>query len=396
MKRLQRIFALTALVALAATLVVGHLWPMPAPPAAVAQTPGGALNSAVAGAAVTKGRFVYLTAANTVQHATAVTHPIVGVCNLTQASANGMTRYVAPGGLTTVTSGETIAVGNLLTGGTLGKAFVLDADDASTQYYGAIALTACTGADNDVTVFVCPGVVEQRLDLTDITAETVTVDDATTPTITLATGKANTGTITVNGKTSGKLVITTADATAQTVTLDVAAQTTSGASAQIPDLGGSSSAFAMATTAQTLTNKTVDGDDNTLQDVGVASPKVLTSNAAIPFVIVWTPTAAGTTSYTVPTGKKLRVLNAVGYKAAGNGAHADDDLNIQNNDGAAANIFSTEELNAVNDGARFEFDGLDDSEYEVAAGDTLDLVANENGANGCDCVVTITCVWVTP
>ncbi len=154
------------------------------------------------------------------------------------------------------------------------------------------------------------------------------------------------------------------------------------------------------TGAETLATKTIDGDDNTVQDLGVGVHKVLTavttSNVGNPFVIVFAPTGAGTLQYTVPAGKKLRVIDAYGFKTAGAGAHADDELTLQNNDGTPANIFDKEELNAVGDGSRFQFDVLADTEHEVAATKTLDLVANENAANGCDSLVYVTCVWVTP
>jgi hypothetical protein len=152
--------------------------------------------------------------------------------------------------------------------------------------------------------------------------------------------------------------------------------------------------------AETLTTKTIDGDDNTVQDLGVGVHKVLTavttSTVATPFVICFAPTAAGTYQYTVPAGKKLRVIDAYGFKTVGAGAHGDDELTLQRNDGTPANIFDKEELNAIGDGTRFQFDVLSDTEHEVAATQTLDLVANENAGGGCDSLVYVVCVWVTP
>jgi len=319
-----------------------------------------AQRTASAASAVTAKRFVYLAAAGSVAHATAVTNPIVGVCTQTQATTNGLTSYAAPGDVTTVTSGELIAVGNLLTGGTLGKAFVLDADDASTQYWGGIALTAASGADEDVTILVSPGVAEQRLALT--SAAIGGGYGSTGVTISAA------GVITANGAISSDGAVTGGSLTDGTATIS-------------------------SGVADTLT---VDGDDNTVQDLGVTVPKAVTANAAIPFLVIFEPAAAGTTSYTVPVGKKLRVLDAWAFKREAAGAHADDDWNLQNNDGTAANIFDTEELNTIADKARILFDNLDDTEQDVAAGDTLDLVANEDAAGGCDGAIYVLCVWVTP
>ena len=261
-------------------------------PAPAASPVAGAFSAKAGSGGVTAKTFVKLSAARTIVASTAVTDSVVGVCELT-AAANALTRYAPAGTEATVTSGELIAVGDLLTTGTGGKAFVLDADDASTQRVAAMALTAASGADEDVTVVVLASAVEQRL----------------LPPALSAGGDAEVG---------------------------------------------------------------------------------------VPFLVIFEPTAAGTLSYTVPAGRKLRVLDAYGFKMAGAGAHADDDLNLQNNDGSAANIFATEELNTVADKARILFDSLDDAERDVAAASTLDLVANENAGNGCDATVYVVCVWVTP
>ena len=102
---------------------------------------------------VTRGLFVKLTSAGTIDTATAATDSVVGVCRKT-AAANKMTSYAPIGSWTTVTSGEAIAVGDLLTAGTGGKAFVLDAADASTQRVAAIALEAAGEADETIDVIV--------------------------------------------------------------------------------------------------------------------------------------------------------------------------------------------------------------------------------------------------
>lgn len=85
----------------------------------------------------------------------------------------------------------------------------------------------------------------------------VTVNDATTPSVSLATGKTNTGFFLVNGKTSGSFKIITHDSTAQAVVMTVGAQTSGGCTLTIPDQAGVSSSFVFTTLAQTLTNKTL-------------------------------------------------------------------------------------------------------------------------------------------
>lgn len=94
----------------------------------------------------------------------------------------------------------------------------------------------------------------------------VSINDATTPSVTTATGKTNTGFVTVLGKTSGGLKLTAADATAQTVTMTTAAQTVGAATITIPDLAGTSVTPVYTATSQTLTNKTL-----TAPVIGVAT-----------------------------------------------------------------------------------------------------------------------------
>lgn len=81
----------------------------------------------------------------------------------------------------------------------------------------------------------------------------VTVNDATTPSVTLASGKTNTGFFLVNGKTSGSLKIIAADAAAQAVTITLAAQTTGSSALTLPDMAGAAGTFAFINKAQTWT-----------------------------------------------------------------------------------------------------------------------------------------------
>lgn len=154
-----------ALLILALIAVVGLtiLPPLIHPPRALAATGlTGALNAEAGSGGVTTKTFVKLSAANTIVASTAVTDNVVGVCELT-AAAGGFTRYAPAGTMTTLTSGEAIAVGDLLTTGTGGKGFVLDATDSSTQRVGAMALSVAGAADVDVTVIVLASNVETNV-----------------------------------------------------------------------------------------------------------------------------------------------------------------------------------------------------------------------------------------
>jgi len=493
----------------------------PTTPTAYAATPmSGSANGKAGSGGVTSGRFVKLSAAGTIVASSAVTDMIVGVCERT-AAANAATRWAPVGTMTTVTSGEANAVGDLLTSGTGGKSFVLDTDDASTQRVAAIALTAASDADETVTVIVAPSVAEQRLtlggavvisgantfttgtgavslngdvtvaagkdigmsgaatfttgtgaislngDVTvaankdigmsgtatfttgtgaialngDVTvAANMDIGMSGTATFTTGTGAislngdvtvaadmdigmSGTGTFTTgtgaialngdvtvaagmdislaagagyveaNGTTSGGIRIDPID----TGTAITTVQNSNGAAGTLTLPLGTDTLVARDTT-DTLTNKTVDGDDNTVQDLGVGVPKVMTavddSTVGIPFIVFFEPAAAGNLDYTVPTGKKLRVLDAWYFKTVGNGAHASDELTLSNN--GANPIFVKEELNGVNDGVRGEFDTLDDGFTDVVAANVLRLIALEDAAGGCDARIYVLCVWVTP
>lgn len=106
----------------------------------------------------------------------------------------------------------------------------------------------------------------------------VTINDATTPSMTTAAGKTNTGFFQVNGKTSGGLKITAADAAAQTVTISLAAQTVGSTSVvTIPDMANVSDTFVFLTKAQTLTNKTF-----VAPALGTPASGVLTNATGLP------------------------------------------------------------------------------------------------------------------
>src|SRR6185312_8415922 len=91
-----------------------------------------------------------------------------------------------------------------------------------------------------------------------------TINDATTPSLTLASGKTNTGFVLINGKTSGGLKFLPADASAQTVTVSLAAQTVGASTLTLPDMANVNDTFVFLAKAGTLTNKTISGASNTL------------------------------------------------------------------------------------------------------------------------------------
>ena len=105
--------------------------------------------------------------------------------------------------------------------------------------------------------------------------------------------------------------------------------------------------------------------------------------------IIFNPTTGETLSYTVPAGVDLLVLDAWGWKTAAGGVGAGDQWDLKNNN--TNSIFTVLELAGVSDTDRVEFDGLIDTEYELEAGETLDLIAGEDtDDDGADGIVIVT------
>lgn len=337
------------------------VWTSWAPPARAAQDVSGALTAQAGTGGVTTQRFVKLSSSGTlpvIATATAVTDSVVGVCEKT-ADEDAMTRYAPIGTIATVDSGEVIAIGSLLTAGASGKAYVLDTDDASTQRIAGVALTADAAGTSTVEVLIVAGTAEQHQALSSPVLTTPQIND---------TSSDHQYVVAVNELAADR-----------TVTL--------------PLLTGNDT-FAFNAFAATLTNKTIDGDDNTVQDLSPTSQQVQTSNLSGVFLLEFDVDASGSAStYTVPTGKKLRVLDAWGWKKTANGAHADDDIDVT--DGSNA-IFATEELLGVNEKIRFAFDSIEVSHRDLAAAEVLTVTGSENGAGQGDALVEVLCCWVTP
>ena len=390
----------------------------------LASMPTGPVSAKAGSGGVTVKTFVKLSAAGTIVASSAVTDSVVGVCETT-ASANGMTSYSPPGARTTVTSGEAIAVGDLLTAGTSGYAFVLDTDDASTQRVCGVALTAADDADQDVTILVVASVVEQHQAITGADLNTPDIDGGTADGLVIggATAAAVTGTTitgttitdgtvslaagTVTGTFADLGIVTTVDVNGGTidgVTIGAAAAptVTNLGSVTTCDINGGSidgAAIGAATPAAgTFSGLTVSGAGTVTTGSGVvsiagdmqiaatkyildASVAGTKTRAGTPITIVFLPTTGETLSWVVPTGYDLLVLNAVGWKTAAAGGDAWD---LQNNDGTPANIFAQEAIggSTLADKAMAQFDDLDDTEWEVEATKSLDLVATEDTDDG--------------
>jgi hypothetical protein len=153
-----------------------------------------------------------------------------------------------------------------------------------------------------------------------------TIADATTPSLTTAASKTNTGFLQVNGKTSGSLKITTADATAQAIILTVAAQTVGGATITMPNTAGASDTLAYVTLAQTLASKTLTSpvistgltaSGSTANDFSGSSGTFLTSTGANTLSGATTINDATTPSLTTAASKTNTGFVQINGKTSG-------------------------------------------------------------------------------
>ena len=113
----------------------------------------------------------------------------------------------------------------------------------------------------------------------------VSIADATTPSLTTATGKTNTGFVTVLGKTSGGLKLFTADATGQTVTVAPIAQTVGATTLSIPDMAGASDTFVFQAKAQAFTGK-IMSDNKYVAAVTYDNTSVLADITGLSWTVV--------------------------------------------------------------------------------------------------------------
>lgn len=242
--------------------------------------------------------------------------PVLGVATATSVNKVALTAP-ATGSTLTIADGKTLASSNTLTftgtdgstlnvgaGGTLGSLALLSAAPAGTLTGATLAsgVTASSLTSFGTSPTITTGVVASGLTASGSTSNNfsgstgafqtstgantlngaVTINDATTPSLTTAAGKTNTGFVQVNGKTSGALKLLPADATAQTVTVATAAQTTGATTLTIPDMAGASDTFVLLAKAQTLTNKTLTSPTLTTPVLGTPSSGTLTSCTGLP------------------------------------------------------------------------------------------------------------------
>jgi len=173
------------------------------------------------------------------------------------------------GSFTTLSSSGTAALNDATVGGGYGSTGVTISAAGVLQMNGALTVDGSAALNGGITVdtsnFTVSGTTGAVDSASTCGATAFTADDATTPTFQTASGKTNTGYFEVLGKTSGGTRFTTADATAQTVTITTAAQTGgAGVGLSIPDMAATSGTFVMEEIANTFTlGQIVHKDDTT-------------------------------------------------------------------------------------------------------------------------------------
>ena len=224
---------------------------------------------------------------------------------------------------------------------------------------------------------------------------------ATTKGVTFGSAAAGTATpLTMYSLTANKggLIVAVADgATDHATTLTNSALNGAAATITLP---AATCTLAGLDTADVLTNKSIDGDTNTLTDLGPKAAKAGVEGtrgaadavAAVPFVLHFNmDNTAGTSTYTndLDPARSLLVLDAWVVKTDGAGT-AGDTVRVG---GSGGNITDAKSLDGVADGAIARFASIDDATSTIAHDATLTVTTVADGDH-CECEVNVLCMWV--
>jgi len=273
------------------------------------------------------------------------------------------------GGAVTITSG--------VSGGASGTAGALSIDTGSKTGGTAGAMTI---AGTNTTAL---GIGNASCTITVTGALAMAEDDN----ITLTSTGTN-GYISLNGSVSGGIkLLPLATGTALTT---ITNQNVAAATITLPD---ATTTLLGHDTTQVVTNKTIDGDSNTVLDLPWTSPKggAVANDAAvgIPVILKFTITSGDATdSYTVDNGTyDLEILDSWVIKVT-TSADGGDSVQIKNDATAVTDDLA---LN-ITDHTRAAFSTFDDSQTTVADGSVLNVVGT-NSTN-CGCLVYVLGMWV--
>ena len=360
------------------------------------------------------------------------------------------------GAFTTSTGTNTLS-GNVVIAGT--KTFGTGTGTVSLN--GTVALAAsknaaCAAGTTEIDWSLGTGAFQSTTGANTLNGA-VSIADATTPSLTCATGKTNTGFVSVLGKTSGGIKVLPIDAGTSLLTISQEAQTqtctmkipdlnvatgqfvcnnadqtvefVSGASDRTVTLAGdittagaflTSGAFSCTLTttastdvtlpttgtlatlagAETLTNKVIDGDDNTLQDIGpnVSKSGVVgvrggaTPVAGTTFAVNFDmDNTAGVSTWTnnLTPARSCKVLRAWAVKTDDAGGGASDTVQIGGSAGAITDAATCN----VADLAVIDFATFDDSKTTITNTATL-TCTTVKGTSHVMCEATVLLMWL--
>jgi hypothetical protein len=149
--------------------------------------------------------------------------------------------------------------------------------------------------------------------------------------------------------------------------------------------------------SETLTNKSISGDANTITLLGPSTPKALTIGvrggatpvAGMGFILNFDmDNTAGTVTWTNDTGRTVKVLQCRGIKTD-NASAAADTVKVST---TAGDVTDAKSLNGMADKTIFEFTTQDDAMTTVTNGQTIS-VTTVLTAN-CQCEITVLCVFL--
>ena len=164
-------------------------------------------------------------------------------------------------------------------------------------------------------------------------------------------------------------------------------------------IGGTTvTATAAALNTDTLTNKSIDGDDNTVTDLGPGNskaaadgPRGSTATAGTVFAATFDmDNTAGTATWTndLDPERSCKIIAIYGIKTDDAGT-AGDTVKVS---GSGGDVTAALSLNGTADGAGLVFAGHDDSKTTIAHDATITCVTVADGDH-CECEVSVLCVW---